>query len=76
MRQIRKEVEEYTLINGKRIYLLSQGRLVNLAGAEGHPSGVMDMSFANQALCIEYIVKNKDKLEKKFTQSLKKLTKK
>jgi len=65
VRQIRKEVEEYTLINGKRIYLLSQGRLVNLAGAEGHPSGVMDMSFANQALCIEYIVKNKDKLEKK-----------
>jgi adenosylhomocysteinase len=65
VRQIRKEVEEYTLINGRRIYLLSQGRLVNLAGAEGHPSGVMDMSFANQALCIEYIVKNKDKLEKK-----------
>jgi adenosylhomocysteinase len=65
VRQIRKEVEEYTLINGKRIYLLSQGRLVNLAGAEGHPSGVMDMSFANQALCVEYIVKNKDKLEKK-----------
>jgi len=65
VRQIRKEVEEYTLINGKRIYLLSQGRLVNLAGAEGHPSGVMDMSFANQALCVEYIVKNKDRLEKK-----------
>jgi adenosylhomocysteinase len=65
VRQIRKEVEEYILINGKRIYLLSQGRLVNLAGAEGHPSGVMDMSFANQALCVEYIVKNKDKLEKK-----------
>jgi adenosylhomocysteinase len=65
VRQIRREVEEYTLINGKRIYLLSQGRLVNLAGAEGHPSGVMDMSFANQALCVEYIVKNKDRLEKK-----------
>uniref|UniRef100_A0A7V5XGS0 Adenosylhomocysteinase n=1 Tax=Thermodesulfobacterium geofontis TaxID=1295609 RepID=A0A7V5XGS0_9BACT len=65
VREIRKEVEEYTLINGKRIYLLSQGRLVNLAGAEGHPSGVMDMSFANQALCVEYIVKNKDRLEKK-----------
>ncbi|HEM55854.1 MAG: adenosylhomocysteinase, partial [Thermodesulfobacterium geofontis] len=65
IRQIRREVEEYRLINGKRIYLLSQGRLVNLASAEGHPSGVMDMSFANQALCVEYIVKNKDKLENK-----------
>jgi len=65
IRPIRREVEEYTLINGKRIYLLSQGRLVNLAGAEGHPSGVMDMSFANQALCVEYIVKNKERLEKK-----------
>ncbi|PMP66290.1 MAG: adenosylhomocysteinase [Thermodesulfobacterium geofontis] len=65
VRQIRREVEEYRLINGKRIYLLSQGRLVNLASAEGHPSGVMDMSFANQALCVEYIVKNKDKLENK-----------
>jgi adenosylhomocysteinase len=65
IRQIRKEVEEYLLVNGKRIYVLSQGRLVNLASAEGHPSGVMDMSFANQALCVEYIVKNKDKLEKR-----------
>ncbi|RKX62763.1 MAG: adenosylhomocysteinase [Thermodesulfobacteriota bacterium] len=65
VRQIRKEVEEYTLVNGKKIYLLSQGRLVNLASAEGHPSGVMDMSFANQALCVEYIVKNHENLEKK-----------
>ncbi|MCU4139023.1 MAG: S-adenosylhomocysteine hydrolase [Thermodesulfobacteria bacterium] len=65
VRQIRKEVEEYTLVNGRRIYLLSQGRLVNLASAEGHPSGVMDMSFANQALCVEYIVKNHENLEKK-----------
>lgn len=65
VRKIRKEVEEYTLINGKKIYVLCQGRLVNLAGAEGHPSGVMDMSFANQALCIEYIVKNHHKLDKK-----------
>lgn len=65
IRQIRKEVEEYRLVNGKRIYVLSQGRLVNLASAEGHPSGVMDMSFANQALCIEYIVKNCEKLEKR-----------
>jgi len=65
VRKIRREVEEYTLKNGKRIYVLSQGRLVNLASAEGHPSGVMDMSFANQALCVEYIVKNHKKLEKK-----------
>ncbi len=65
VKQIRKEVEEYTLVNGKRIYVLSQGRLVNLASAEGHPSGVMDMSFANQALCVEYIVKNYKTLEKK-----------
>ena len=65
VRQIRKEVEEYTLVNGRKIYLLSQGRLVNLASAEGHPSGVMDMSFANQALCVEYIVKNHENLEKK-----------
>ncbi len=65
IRQIKEEVEEYTLVNGRRIYLLCQGRLVNLAGAEGHPSAVMDMSFANQALCIEYIVKNYHKLEKK-----------
>ncbi len=65
IRKIRREVEEYKLVNGKRIYVLSQGRLVNLASAEGHPSGVMDMSFANQALCVEYIVKNHEKLEKK-----------
>ncbi|NPA40185.1 MAG: adenosylhomocysteinase [Thermodesulfobacteria bacterium] len=65
VRQIRREVEEYTLEDGRRIYVLSQGRLVNLASAEGHPSGVMDMSFANQALCVEYIVKNSEKLEKK-----------
>lgn len=64
VRSIRREVEEYTLPNGRRIYVLSQGRLVNLASAEGHPSAVMDMSFANQALCVEYIVKNRDKLER------------
>ncbi len=64
VRVIRPEVEEYTLINGRRIYVLSQGRLVNLASAEGHPSAVMDMSFANQALCVEYIIKNREKLEK------------
>ena len=64
VRRIRREVEEYTLVNGKRIYVLSQGRLVNLAAAEGHPSGVMDMSFANQALCVEYIAKSHKNLEK------------
>lgn len=61
-RTIRDYVEEYTLKNGKRIYLLGEGRLINLASAEGHPSAVMDMSFANQALCVEYIVKNAKRL--------------
>ena len=64
-RMIRDFVEEYTLKNGKRIYLLGEGRLINLASAEGHPSAVMDMSFANQALCAEYMAKNYRKLEKK-----------
>lgn len=64
-RLIRDFVEEYTLEDGKRIYVLGQGRLVNLAAAEGHPSSVMDMSFANQALSAEYMVKNHDALEKR-----------
>ncbi len=64
-RVIRKEITEYKLPNGKRLYLLSEGRLVNLAAAEGHPSEVMDMSFANQALSVEYIFRNRDKLEKR-----------
>lgn len=64
-RTVRDFVEEYTLKNGKRIYLLAQGRLVNLSAAEGHPAAVMDMSFANQALSAEYIYKNSKKLEKK-----------
>lgn len=59
-RTIRENLEEYTLLNGKRVYLLAEGRLVNLSAAEGHPSEVMDMSFANQALCAEYIVKTKE----------------
>lgn len=63
-RIIRDFVEEYTLKNGKRIYLLGEGRLINLAAAEGHPSAVMDMSFANQALCSEFMVKNAKKLQK------------
>jgi len=64
-RVIRDFVEEFTLKNNKRLYLLGEGRLVNLAAAEGHPSAVMDMSFANQALCAEYIAKNYKKLENK-----------
>ena len=64
-RIIRDFVEEFTLKNKKRIYLLGEGRLINLAAAEGHPSAVMDMSFANQALCTAYIVKNFKRLEKK-----------
>ncbi|MGB3364548.1 MAG: adenosylhomocysteinase [Thermodesulfobacteriota bacterium] len=64
-RQIREYVEEYTLKNGKKINILGDGRLINLAAAEGHPSSVMDMSFANQALCAEYVVKNAKKLEKR-----------
>lgn len=58
IRNIRPFVKEYTLKNNKRIYVLAEGRLVNLASAEGHPSMVMDMSFSNQALCVEYLVKN------------------
>jgi adenosylhomocysteinase len=64
-RKIRDFVEEYTIKNNKRIYLLGEGRLINLAAAEGHPSAVMDMSFANQALCVEYIAKNYKKFDKK-----------
>ena len=58
-KQIRGSVEEYTLTDKKHLYLLGEGRLINLAAAEGHPASVMDMSFANQALCAEYMVKNK-----------------
>jgi adenosylhomocysteinase len=62
---IREFVEQYTLRNGRRIIILGEGRLVNLAAAEGHPSSVMDMSFANQALCSEWMVKNHRTLEKR-----------
>jgi len=62
-KRIRSSVEEYTLGDGRRIYLLGEGRLINLAAAEGHPASVMDMSFANQALCLEYLTKMKGKLE-------------
>jgi adenosylhomocysteinase len=64
-RQIRPFVDEYTLHNGRHLYLLGEGRLINLAAAEGHPASVMDMSFANQALCLEYMVKNRRRLETK-----------
>jgi len=62
-RQIRPFVDEYTLKDGRRLYLLAEGRVVNLAAAEGHPATVMDMSFANQALCLEHLVKNKASLK-------------
>ena len=62
-RQVRSYVEEYSMKDGRKLYLLAEGRLINLAAAEGHPSAVMDMSFANQALSVEYIVRNRGKLE-------------
>ena len=62
-RRIRPFVDEYTLADGRCLYLLGEGRLINLAAAEGHPASVMDMSFANQALCLEYMIVNKGKLE-------------
>jgi adenosylhomocysteinase len=61
----RQNVEQFTMKNGRRLYLLAEGRLVNLAAADGHPAEVMDMSFANQALAAEYLLKNKGKLEPK-----------
>jgi len=64
-RQTREFVEEFALRDGRRIYVLGEGRLINLAAAEGHPASVMDMSFANQALASEYMVKNHATLEKK-----------
>jgi adenosylhomocysteinase len=62
-RRTRQFVDEYELAGGRLIYLLGEGRLINLAAAEGHPASVMDMSFANQALGLEYLVKNKGKLK-------------
>lgn len=66
IREIRPNLEEYKLDNGKSVYVFAEGRLVNLVNAEGHPASVMDMSFANQALGIEFLVKNKSKLDKKL----------
>jgi adenosylhomocysteinase len=65
VRQVRPSVQEYKLGNGRRLNVLGEGRLINLAAAEGHPAAVMDMSFANQALCVEYMAKNASSLENK-----------
>jgi adenosylhomocysteinase len=62
-RRIRDFVDEYLLSDGRRIYLLGEGRLINLSAAEGHPASVMDMSFANQALSVEYLVKHHGELQ-------------
>ncbi len=64
-RRIKPHVDEYVLKDGRRLYLLAEGRLVNLAAAEGHPSEVMDMSFSNQALCVEYLVEHGRELQPK-----------
>ncbi len=64
-RAIRDSLDEFTLSDGRKVYVLGEGRLVNLAAAEGHPSSVMDMSFANQALTAEYLARNGNKLENK-----------
>ena len=61
-RGIREHVEEYRLMDGRRLYLLGEGRLINLAAAEGHPASVMDMSFADQALCVEYLATRSQRL--------------
>ncbi|MEA3440135.1 MAG: adenosylhomocysteinase [Chloroflexota bacterium] len=64
-RQVRPFVEQFELLDGRRINLLGDGRLINLAAAEGHPASVMDMSFANQALSLEYMLKNVDTMQRK-----------
>jgi len=63
--EVREFVDEYVLSNGNRVYILGEGRLINLASAEGHPAVVMDMSFADQALCAEYMAKNAKSLDRK-----------
>ena len=65
VRQVRPSVQEYKMQDGRRLHVLAEGRLINLAAAEGHPAAVMDMSFANQALCAEYMAKNYKTLERK-----------
>jgi adenosylhomocysteinase len=65
VRQVRPSVQEYKMGDGRRLHVLAEGRLINLAAAEGHPAAVMDMSFANQALCAEYLAKHATTLERK-----------
>jgi adenosylhomocysteinase len=65
VRQVRPSVQEYKMGDGRRLHVLAEGRLINLAAAEGHPAAVMDMSFANQALCAEYLAKHAKTLERK-----------
>jgi adenosylhomocysteinase len=65
VRQVRPSVQEYKMGDGRRLHVLAEGRLINLAAAEGHPAAVMDMSFANQALCAEYMAKNYKSLERR-----------
>jgi adenosylhomocysteinase len=64
-RGVRRNVDEYVINRNKRIFLLAEGRLINLAAAEGHPASVMDMSFATQALQAEWVVKNRGRLDVK-----------
>ena len=64
-RTVRPLVDEYTQKDGRRLYVLAEGRLINLAAAEGHPASVMDMSFANQALGAEYLVREASRLERR-----------
>jgi adenosylhomocysteinase len=63
VRRVKEFVDEYLMRDGRKLYLLAEGRLVNLAAAEGHPAAVMDMSFANQALAVEWVVKQADHLQ-------------
>jgi adenosylhomocysteinase len=65
VRQVRPSVQEYKMGDGRRLHVLAEGRLINLAAAEGHPAAVMDMSFANQALCAEYMARHYKSLERK-----------
>jgi adenosylhomocysteinase len=58
-------VQQYRLADGRRLHVLGEGRLINLAAAEGHPAAVMDMSFANQALCLEFLARNHGELERR-----------
>jgi adenosylhomocysteinase len=65
VKRVRPYVDQYKLHDGRSVYLLGEGRLINLTAAEGHPAAVMDMSFANQALCAEYMAKNHEQLERR-----------